>query len=213
MQTKNDNTNLKPFVFVLMPFDSSFNDIYKAIKDACLSADTHCERVDEQIFAGNIVERVYNQIARADIVVSEMTGRNPNVFYETGYAHALNKRVIPLTQKVDDIPFDLRQYPHIIYNPHDRDKIKHLKTELEKRIRWFIDNPTQEITEKQFLEKSWDLSHQLVEWKELHNLLNSLFMQFLYCHNEVKNRNSKLSEIMFWKRNSSQRFIEQFSGQ
>jgi len=31
-----------------------------------------------------------------------MTGRNPNVFYETGYAHALNKQVILLTQNADD---------------------------------------------------------------------------------------------------------------
>ena len=44
-----------------------------------------------------------------------MTGRNPNVFYETGYAHALGKHVILLTQEAKDIPFDLKHYQHIIY--------------------------------------------------------------------------------------------------
>jgi hypothetical protein len=100
MEKKLKKTNAKPFVFVLMPFQADFDDIYHVgIKSACSSVGAYCERVDEQIFLENILERVYNQISKADIVVSEMTGRNPNVFYETGYAHALNKRVILLTQK------------------------------------------------------------------------------------------------------------------
>lgn len=136
------NPKPKPFVFVLMPFQSDFDDIYQlGIKNACISAGAYCERVDEQIFVENILERVYNQIAKADIIISEMTGRNPNVFYETGYAHALSKRVILLTQNANDIPFDLKHYPHIIYNG----KIALLKTELEKRIKWCIDNPTKSI--------------------------------------------------------------------
>ena len=138
-----NNTNVKPFVFVLMPFHSDFDDIYQlGIKAACVSAGAYCERVDEQIFAENILDRVYNQIAKADLIVSEMTGRNPNVFYETGYAHALKKQVILLTQNADDIPFDLKHYPHIIYNG----KITQLKTDLEKRIKWFIDNPGESIS-------------------------------------------------------------------
>lgn len=80
----------KPFVFVLMPFSSDFDDAYKlGIKKACKEAGAYAERVDEQIFDEQILERVYNQIAKADLIISDMTGRNPNVFYETGYAHAL----------------------------------------------------------------------------------------------------------------------------
>lgn len=135
-------TSPKPFVFVLMPFDDMFSDIYElGIKAACQDAGAYCERVDEQIFLGNIVERVYNQLAKADIIIAEMTGRNPNVFYETGYAHALNKRVILLTQNSDDIPFDVKLYPHVVYDG----KITLLKSELEKRIRWCITNPTKSV--------------------------------------------------------------------
>jgi hypothetical protein len=135
-------TSVKPFVFVLMPFHPDFNDIYQlGIKAACQAAGAYCERVDEQIFVEDILDRVYNQIAKADIIISEMTGRNPNVFYETGYAYALNKRVILLTQITDDIPFDLKHYPHIVYGG----KITELKSELEKKVRWCIDNPTKSI--------------------------------------------------------------------
>lgn len=132
---ENDN---RPFVFVLMPFHNEFRDIYKiGIKSACENVGAHCERVDEQIFTESILWQVYSQIARADIIVAEMTGRNPNVFYEVGYAHALNKQVILLTKNAKDIPFDLKNYPHIIY----RGRIGALKSELENRIRWCIDNP------------------------------------------------------------------------
>jgi len=110
------NISVKPFVFVLMPFQKEFNDVYGlGIKQACKDSGAYCERVDEQQFEESILERIYNQIAKADIIISDMTGKNPNVFYETGYAHALNKKVILLTQKAEDIPFDLKHYPHIVY--------------------------------------------------------------------------------------------------
>ena len=99
-------TKPKPFVFVLMPFDSSFDDIYNlGISAACKEAGAYCERVDEQVFEERILERIYNQIATAHIIIADMTGRNPNVFYETGYAHALGQRTILLTKKAEDIPF------------------------------------------------------------------------------------------------------------
>ncbi|MBC7878955.1 MAG: hypothetical protein H7Y59_17425 [Anaerolineales bacterium] len=137
-----DTTAPKPFVFVLMPFAKEFDDIYEfGIKIACQEVDAYCERVDEQIFTGSILDRVYNQIAKADIIVSDMSGMNPNVFYETGYAHALGKQVILLTQKIADIPFDLKHYSHIVY----QGSIKELKEELKKRVSWCIENPDESI--------------------------------------------------------------------
>ncbi len=133
-----DTTSPRPFVFVLMPFNAEFDDVYQlGIKKACDNAGTYVERVDEQIFDGTILSRIFNQIAKADIIIADLTGRNPNVFYETGYAHALGKRVILLTQQEKDIPFDLKHYQHIIYEG----KITRLIVELEKRVRWFIENP------------------------------------------------------------------------
>jgi nucleoside 2-deoxyribosyltransferase len=109
------DTAPKPFVFVLMPFHEAFNDVYElGIKSACAECGVFCQRVDEQIFDGTILARVYNQISKADLIVADMTGRNPNVFYEVGYAHALSKQVILATQNADDIPFDLKYYPRAV---------------------------------------------------------------------------------------------------
>ena len=131
-------TSPKPFAFVLMPFSKAFEDAYNlAIQPACDAAGTYAERVDQQIFAGSIMERVYNQISKADLVIADMSERNPNVFYEVGYAHALGKTTILVTKTEEDIPFDLRQYPHIIYGG----SLSHLKVELERRVRWHMANP------------------------------------------------------------------------
>jgi hypothetical protein len=74
------------FAFVLMPFDAAFDDAYKlGIKDTAEQLGIRAERVDEQIFhKENILERVYSQIDAADLIIADLTGRNPNVFYETG---------------------------------------------------------------------------------------------------------------------------------
>lgn len=105
------------FAFVLMPFSSEFDDIYKmGIKETANSLGIKAERVDEQIYQEGILERIYRQIEAADIIIADMSGQNPNVFYEVGYAHAKEKTCILLTKKSEDIPFDLKHHRHIVYD-------------------------------------------------------------------------------------------------
>ncbi len=130
-----------------MPFDDKFRDVYEiGIREACERAGAYCERLDEQIFQESMLERIYNQIAKADIVIADMTGRNANVFYEVGYAHALGKVTILLTQEANDIPFDLRHFTHIVYGG----SVSALRDELEKRVDWFIKNPPSSLEEAKF---------------------------------------------------------------
>ena len=68
-----------------------------------------------------------------DILIADLTNQNPNVFYEVGYAHGLTKKVILLTKNIQDIPFDLKHYPHIIYE----DKILYLKEKLKVKLEYF----------------------------------------------------------------------------
>src|SRR3954452_23592229 len=63
----------------------------------------------------DFLERIYRQIELADIIIADMSGKNPNVFYEVGYAHAKQKLCILLTANADDIPFDLKHQRHIVY--------------------------------------------------------------------------------------------------
>jgi len=104
------------FAFVLMPFNDAFNDIYKfGIKETATKLGIDAERVDEQIYREGMLERIYQQIKVADIVIADMTGKNENVFYEVGYAHAKEKLCILLTSDANDIPLDLKHRRHIGY--------------------------------------------------------------------------------------------------
>jgi hypothetical protein len=118
-----------------MPFKSEFSDIYKyGIKGAAEDVGAYSERVDEQDYTESMLDRIYNQINKADVVVADMTGQNPNVFYEVGYAHALNKIVLLLTQDSNDIPFDLKHRPHIVYGG----QIEILRNKLAQKLTWAI---------------------------------------------------------------------------
>jgi nucleoside 2-deoxyribosyltransferase len=155
----------RPYVFVIMPFDQDYTDEYElGVKPACEAAGATCARVDEQIF----LERIYGQIAAADIIVAEMTDRNPNVFYETGYAHGLARPVILLTKTADDIPSDLRHYPHIVHEG----SIALLRRRLEEHVRWFIENPEEA---KATLRRHADPEREECERMALHivNYLNA----------------------------------------
>ncbi|TDN99852.1 hypothetical protein [Sunxiuqinia elliptica] len=137
------------FIFVLMPFDNSFDDIYNyGVKQTANKNGFYCERVDEQFFEGSILSRIYNQIQKADIIIADLSTKNPNVFYETGYAHALNKNVILLTQNSEDIPFDLKHYPHIIYERN----IRKLSENLALKLNWYKENELERSDKSGFLE-------------------------------------------------------------
>ncbi len=90
------------------------------------------ERVDEQIYREGILDRIYRQIEVADVVVADMTGKNPNVFYEVGYAHAKGKLTILLTSNADDIPFDLKHRRHVVYG----ESISTLRERLKQELEW-----------------------------------------------------------------------------
>jgi hypothetical protein len=121
------------FAFVLMPFGQEFDDIYRlGIKDTAKSLGILAERVDEQIYKEGILERIYRQIEIADIIVADMSGKNANVFYEVGYAHANQKLCILLTSAADDIPFDLKHRRHIVYGR----SIQTLQRRLHEELSW-----------------------------------------------------------------------------
>lgn len=126
--------NEKPiYAFVLMPFSSKFDDIYKiGIKEAAAQVGVIAERLDEQIFVEGMLNRIYRQIELADIILAELTDKNANVFYELGYAHAKEKLCILQTTNADDIPFDLKHYRHIVYGS----SLSFLRDELIKNLEW-----------------------------------------------------------------------------
>ncbi|HEV8340698.1 MAG TPA: hypothetical protein VGR25_13745 [bacterium] len=106
----------EPFAFLIMPFDPEFDAVYdKLIVPALTDAGYTVGRADKTLDQRNILKDIIPNIARADLIVADITTTNANVFYELGVAHALRKPVVMIIQEVEEIPFDLRSYRVIPY--------------------------------------------------------------------------------------------------
>ena len=77
-------------------------------------------RADNEIFGtGKIMDQIWVGINSAKVLVAELTSRNPNVFYELGLAHALQKPVVLISSNEADVPFDLQHIRVVYYDVTD----------------------------------------------------------------------------------------------
>jgi hypothetical protein len=103
--------------FVVMQFSSPFNEIFdEVIKNVCREFGIDAHRADEAYGPGLIIADVTKDITHSDFVIAEITPANPNVYYEIGYAHAMNKPTILLADsKVEKLPFDISGFRTLFY--------------------------------------------------------------------------------------------------
>ncbi len=98
-------------------------------------------RADHLPFPGIITSQVIERIVEDDLVVADLTGENPNVFYELAIRHAIRKPVLHLISKDEDIPFDVSMSRAIRYDIADPDSIEEARGELEKQANAVLKNP------------------------------------------------------------------------
>ena len=99
---------VKRRVFVLTPFHPRYENTYKTIKNACTRLKLECMRGDEQFKPGAVLSHILELIAEASTVIVNIDGRNPNVYYELGIAHAMGKPTILVSSDISAIPFDMQ---------------------------------------------------------------------------------------------------------
>lgn len=121
-------------VAVMMPFDAGFDPVHQAIAHACRSTFRRCLRADDIWEESTIIQDVFNLIFRANVVVVDFSGKNPNVMYETGIAHTLGKHVIPISQSLDDVPFDMKHHRVLKYLPN-AEGMQNLQSALAAKLR------------------------------------------------------------------------------
>ena len=118
----NDSTGNNRQAFAIMPFDEEFDSVYKGVIKSSLSeVGFTVKRADDIDSQQNILRDIIGNITSSNLVIADLTGANPNVFYELGLAHALRKPVILITQDIEDVPFDLKSYRMIVYTTHFAD--------------------------------------------------------------------------------------------
>ncbi|MGE5342300.1 MAG: hypothetical protein ACM3SY_12560 [Candidatus Omnitrophota bacterium] len=144
--------------FVIMPFGDPEKEqerarqldfIFSGVIKPCVESIEIPGREDEKIFChradksarpDEIITHIVENLVLSDIVIADLSGRNPNVFYELGVRHAVNNNTILIADNLDDVPFDLRGLRTITYK-WDPEKIAVLQQLLKEAILEILNEP------------------------------------------------------------------------
>lgn len=129
--TETDISPDKKLVFVLTPFNKNFESTFEIIRKVCNQVDLKCLRGDEDFIKSDIFSHILKKLLKANIVIANIDGRNPNVFYELGLAHALDKNTILIAKTKSELPIDVKSKYMILYQD-DNDLETELKSQLLK---------------------------------------------------------------------------------
>ena len=120
----------KPLIFVAMPFDKKMDDTFHyGIRNAVNNAGFLCERIDEVVFTGDILDLIKRRIGQARLVIADLTTANPNVYLEVGYAWGLGIPTVLIVQDAEELKFDVKGQKCIIYSG-----IRELEEKLSKEL-------------------------------------------------------------------------------
>jgi hypothetical protein len=128
--------------FVLMPFKEPFDSYYSAIiRPAVSAAGLESLRGDSLFRSSPIMHDVWNMIQKAKVLVAELSEQNANVFYELGLGHAIGKPIVLISERVEDIPFDLQPLRVIIYSKDHPAWGSRLKSKLTSALKETLADP------------------------------------------------------------------------
>lgn len=118
--------------FILMnmdPADLSLVDVLSTIKRVCASFEVRAFRIDEVEHQDRITDRVLEMIRAAELLIADLSGERPNVYYEIGFAHAIGKRPILYRKAGTHLHFDLS-----VHNVPEYTNVTDLAGRLSKRL-------------------------------------------------------------------------------
>lgn len=153
--------------FTIMPFGGWFDDYYESIYcPAIEAAGLDPCRADDLYRPSTIVTDIWSYTQSSKLVLADLSGKNPNVFYELGLAHALAKPAILVTEAIDDVPFDLRALRVLEYNKNQPRWGEILQQKITHAIREVLEAPLQAVLPA-FLSVKHDAKPKAVSEQEL----------------------------------------------
>lgn len=128
------------YCFVIQPFDKGkFDSRYDdTIDPAIRNCGIEPYRVDRDISVDIPIHSIERKIAEASICLAEISSDNPNVWFELGYAIALKKEIILISEKRDKFPFDIQHRNIIIYDTNSLSSFKDLGKKIEDKISFIL---------------------------------------------------------------------------
>lgn len=116
---ENDLTIDQKLIFILTPFHSRYEKEYSVIQEVCSTIGFKAFRGDENYIKSDIFPEMLKLIVKANLIIANINGRNPNVLYELGIAQALDKPVILISSEPKDLPIDIKSKRFLIYKNSD----------------------------------------------------------------------------------------------
>lgn len=111
------------------------DQLYKhVIEPVCETFGYAPTRADRIAQSGMITNQIIRLLMDADLVIADLSERNPNVFYELAFRHALNKPVLHLIDRHETLPFDLSNVRTVEVNLSDPDKLLEARAELTEQL-------------------------------------------------------------------------------
>jgi len=132
--------------FAIMPFGQPFDRYYLNIfVPAITAAGLRPLRADSIFSSSTIMADVWRCTRQAVVVLADVTGKNPNVFYELGLAHAAGKPVVIVTNSLEDVPFDLKGLRVIEYDKQNEAWGTILKENIVAALKATLDDPERAV--------------------------------------------------------------------
>lgn len=119
--------------------DQVLNHIIEPAANDCGYVAVRADGIDKP---GIITSQVIQHVLEDELVVADLTERNPNVFYELAIRHAIRKPVVQLMQKGEQIPFDVAGTRTIHVDHRDLDSVSDAKKHIVEQIRALEEDPS-----------------------------------------------------------------------
>lgn len=120
-------------VMPISPIDgcssSHWEDVHQILSSAIESVGFSCAIVSDADEVGVIQDRIVTNVYYSDIVVCDVSCKNPNVMFELGMRLAFDKAVVIVKDDMTDYTFDTSILEHLEY-PRD---LRHPSVELFKK--------------------------------------------------------------------------------
>jgi len=159
--------------FVIAPIGEDNSDTRKRsnqilkhiIEPVTLQLGYTTTRADKLSKPGIITSQIINHLLEDDLVIADLTEKNPNVFYELAIRHAIRKPVVQIIFHTETLPFDISASRTIKFDHKDLDSVAICKEELEKQIK-----AVEKDWEKEFINMNKEIEYNQ---KEVEKLINS----------------------------------------
>jgi len=132
----------KKHCFVISPLGNDGSDIRARsdkilrhiVRPVCKELNYNAQRADEISHASLISRKVMHELLTADLVIADLTGRNPNVFYELAVRHFIGKPIVQIIERTEELPFDVSDVNTIRLDHQDLDSVHNAKERLKQFI-------------------------------------------------------------------------------